>query len=63
MTMTYADEIELRAKILDPQYQQQLYMIEQAQRQAHPDSDTQSDIFPTDFDSQLLELIDSVPME
>lgn len=63
MTMTYADEIELRAKILDPQYQQQLYMIEQAQRQAQPDSDTQSDIFPTDFDSQLLELIDSVPME
>lgn len=61
--MTYADEIELRAKLLDPQYQQQLYMIEQAQREAQPDADMSMDDFPSDFDKQLLDLIDSVPME
>lgn len=61
--MTYADEIELRAKLLDPQYQQQLYMIEQAQLEAKPDTDTYVDTFPSDFDKQLLDLIDSVPME
>ena len=61
--MTYADEIEQRAKILDPAYQQQLYMIEQAQRQAAPSKAPVSDIYPSDFDDRLLALIDSVPME
>lgn len=61
--MTYADEIERRAKLLDPQYQSQLYMIEQAQREAKHTANTHSDVFPSDFDEQLLDLIDSVPME
>lgn len=61
--MTYADEIERRAKLLDPQYQHQLYMIEQAQREARPEATISTDHFPSDFDKQLLDLIDSVPME
>lgn len=61
--MTYADEIERRAKLLDPQYQQQLYMIEQAQRHAIPSADTAQGVYPNDFDDQLMKLIDSVPME
>lgn len=61
--MTYADEIEQRAKLLDPQYQSQLYMIEQAQRHAAPDKNPVADIYPSDFDDRFLALIDSVPME
>lgn len=61
--MTYADEIERRAKLLDPQYQSQLYMIEQAQREATSSAQPALGTFPNDFDDQLMQLIDSVPME
>lgn len=61
--MTYAEELEQRAKLLDPQYQQQLYMIEQATREAKQSSPSLPDMFPSDFDEQLMTLIDSVPME
>lgn len=61
--MTYADEIEQRAKLLDPQYQSQLYMIEQAQREAKKSSPSPVTRYPSDFDDKLMQLIDSVPME
>lgn len=61
--MTYADEIERRAKLLDPQYQQQLYMIEQAQKHASSTMPTAPGMYPDDFDEQFMKLIDSVPLE
>lgn len=63
MTNDIMTELDARAAILDPQYQQTLGFIEEAKRLATTPESAPVHMDESAFDDQLRDLIDSVPIE
>ena len=54
---------EQGTNVLSPEYQNMQYILEDAERQLSPGAGAApSNNYPTDFDEQLRDLIDSVPI-
>ena len=62
MSQAHEEEQAILSQIYDPRYQQTMFLIEQAMRDVSALPDVPAS-YPNTYDTDLLRLIDSVPLE